>query len=453
MTSNRQAMKSFSQLEREVIEPGNCVACGTCLGLYPEQLKEENNLLGPKPVLKPGAKLEAEGLLEICPGYGIHYKNLNEHFFGEGLQDYVLGNHTAGYIGFSTDKEVRQGGASGGVLTAMLLHLFREGKIQGAVVIEQGRPEPWSARPIIATNEEEIKACAQSVYIPVMTNKILAEVAQFKGTLAYVGLPFQVAALRRLQQRGHQAALKIKFVFGPYKGTSFLLGAVESYVRSNGAKGLEDIESLKYRDGEWPGYLRINLKDGRVFRSPKFYYNYLIPFFITKESLISIDFANELTDVSVGDAWNPRFESQGQGFSVLLTRTAEGTELVREMAEQGLLEIELIEREELIRMHGHMIDFKKRGSFIRIDWLRRLGRKTPRYDYRPVRIGFSRYLVELVISLVIASCSSWPARALAERIPASLLGKLFDGLRRYWKFLSKPTKRKGISHVDYEQID
>ncbi|MCZ7666239.1 MAG: Coenzyme F420 hydrogenase/dehydrogenase, beta subunit C-terminal domain [Chloroflexi bacterium] len=37
-----------------------------------------------------------------------------------------------------------------------------------------------------------------------------------------------------------------------------------------------------------------------------------------------MDFTNELSDISVGDAWHPRYEAQGAGFSVVAARTEKG---------------------------------------------------------------------------------------------------------------------------------
>ena len=444
-------MCNFNQLKNEVINQGNCVACGTCLGLFPDQLIEVEHSSGPRPILRSGAELNSNYLLDSCPGYSINYGELNKEIFGKEITDYLVGNYQESWIGYTKNPKIRRNGASGGVLTAILIYLLEEGLVDGVVVIEQGNPDPWSARPIIATNPEKIKECSQSVYVPVMTNKFLNEAKYFKGNLAYVGLPFQVASLRRLQVMGHKDALKVKYVFGPYKGTSIYFEAIKSYLRSNGVKGLEEVAKIKYRDGEWPGYLRIDLKNGRILRSPKFYYNYLIPFFITKESLISVDFTNELTDLSVGDAWSPKYENQAGGFSVVLARSEKALILAKEMENKGLLALEPVTHDEVLQMHAHMIDFKKRGSFIRIKILRLLRRKYPQYDYRPESIHFTRYFIELIISLFLLICSTKPSRILAEKVPGPVLGWVFDFLRRFWKFISKPTKRKGLTQVSYNQ--
>ena len=51
-------------------------------------------------------------------------------------------------------------------------------------------------------------------------------------------------------------------------------GAIRSFLRGRGIKDSNKINSLKWRAGEWPGYLEIILGDGRVTRAEKFYYNY-----------------------------------------------------------------------------------------------------------------------------------------------------------------------------------
>ncbi len=96
-------------------------------------------------------------------------------------------------------------------------------------------------------------------------------------------LPDQVASLRVLQQAGHPAAANVRYVLGPYVGTNMYFAAIESYLRANGIHSLDEVAELRYREGEWPGYLMIRTRHGRVLRAEKFYYNYLIPFYITQQ--------------------------------------------------------------------------------------------------------------------------------------------------------------------------
>lgn len=447
-TSTTLSPEVWPRLQAEVIRPGLCTHCGSCVGLSHGSLTMQSGDFGPLPAAcSPGPVMLPEAAYAACPGKGLNYPALNRDLFGALPSNWPAGHVRRSYIGYASDPAIRRLGASGGVITRTLLYLLESGRIDGAVVVRQGVPRPWHASPVIATTAQEICAAAQSVYAPVPVNTLLDEMAAFTGTLAYVGLPDQVASLRRLQQLGHPAAAKVRYILGPYVGTNLYFGAIESYLRSNGIAQVEEVTELRYRAGEWPGHLLIRLRDGRELRAAKFYYNYLIPFYITRSTLYAVDFTNELTDISVGDAWHPRYEAQGGGFSVVAARTAQGAALLEEMQAAGALTLEPVALDEALAMHGHMLDFKKRGAFIRMAWRAALGKPVPDYGYRPAAIPRPRYLVEMVISGVFAVCSTPLARRLVERVPIALLGPLFDTLRKRWKEVSKPTKRRGLAET------
>ena len=176
----------------------------------------------------------------------------------------------------------------------------------------------------------------------------------------------------------------------------------------------------------------------------------MLPFYATKSVLYAVDFTNELTDISVGDAWNPKYEKLGQGFSVVISRSKKGEALLNEMSEKKFIDIEAIDIDEATAMHGHMLDFKKRGSFIRLNWRKALGKKVPEYGYYPKHIPLSRKFVEVIISSIFFIGSTGPARKIVEFIPISILGPFFNILRQSWKAISKPSKRKGLRDLEFE---
>lgn len=403
---------------------------------------------GPLPVAQGAVQVPALAY-EACPGKGIDYPDNTRALFGRLPENWLLGCYRRLYVGRATSPDIRRRAASGGVISQTLIYLLESGLIDGAVVLQQGRPRPWQAEPVIARTPQDIMSAAQSVYVPAPVNTILPQMEAFHGRLGYVGLPDQVASLRVLQQAGHEGALKVDYVLGPYVGTSMYLGAIESFLRASGVKSLAQVASLRYREGEWPGYLQATLHDGRVLRARKFYYNYLIPFYITQASLQAVDFSNELTDISVGDAWSPRYEKRGEGFSVVVARSEQAEALLQQMVHEGYLALEETTAKDAMSMHGHMLDFKKRGAFIRNDWRARAGKRAPNYGYRPEHIPLSRKLVELVIVLLFGVCRTRVARRLVQWMPLSLIGPLFDVLRRSWKATSKPVKRKGLGSVPF----
>lgn len=401
--------------------------------------------LGPLPVFGKAANFPAMAG-EACPGQGIDYPALYHTHYGCLPDDWRIGIVEKMWTGFAVDPTIRRTGASGGVTTQVLIYLLEEGLVHGAVLARQGIPAPDEASWFIARSRDEILQCAQSVYIPVsMLDALPAFVPGERYAMTCV--PEQSAALRVLQHGGHQQAQQVDFVLGPYTGTALYPAAIRTLLRSKGICDDDAITSLKWRAGEWPGYLEIKTASGREVRSKKVYYNFLIPFFVTQTSLQSMDFANEFTDLSVGDAWSPKFEALGAGFSVIAARNPRMAQVMRDMQARGLIDLTPVDPVEASAMHGHMIDFKKRGGYLRNRWRRMTGRAAPDYGLRPEPIGFSRVVVEIVISTIFAVAGTKLARKIVEWIPESLLGPLFNNLRLFWKSASKPAKRKGLSNL------
>jgi coenzyme F420 hydrogenase subunit beta len=436
----------WQRLQSDIIDHGLCTQCGTCVGLSEGVTFTEREDGVPVPIRTDEDGSIPRAAYEGCPARYCHYPNLNNHVFGKLPENWLSGVVEKVYIAYSTDESVRDRSASGGVISTSLIHLLEAGEIDGAVCLKMGEDKPYEATPVVARTPAEVLECAQSVYSHTPVNTILETVSDLDGPLAYVGLPDQVASIRKLQQQGHPSVDSIQYVFGPYMGTQMYFEAVRSFLRSHGVSDESKITDLDYRAGEWPGHLRVGLEDGRVLTAEKFYYNYLIPFYITSSSLQLVDFTNELTDISVGDAWSPKYEAKGEGYSVVLARTPEGVSLLQRMEEAGQVSLDEIPLEEALDMHGHMIDFKKRGSFIRNSWKP----VQPEYGYRPADIPTSRIAVEWILRVFFGIGQNRLARRVVEHIPLSIIGPLFNTLRKNWKRVSKPTKRQGLHNIEFD---
>ncbi|MDA0376355.1 MAG: Coenzyme F420 hydrogenase/dehydrogenase, beta subunit C-terminal domain [bacterium] len=435
----------WHKLKTEVVDTGLETQCGTAVGVSEGTLQYEEQNGVPTVVKMNNTKAVPKASYDACPGRYCNFSDLNEFVFGKQPENMLAGVVEKAYIGHATDESIKKNGASGGVITRTLIHLLETKKITGAVVLRMSKDEPWKAVPFVARTKEEILSSGGSVYSLTPTNTILSELANEEGPLAYVGLPDQVAGIRKLQQLKHPSVANIKYVLGPYTGTQMYFEAIRSFLRSHGVKSETEIADLKYRAGQWPGYLQITLKSGRVLKAEKFYYNYLIPFFITSGSLQLCDFTNELTDISVGDAWSPKYEDLKGGHSVILARTKEAVSLLESMKQAGELSLEEITLTQALDMHGHMIDLKKRGSFIRNSQKP----VAPDYGYKPTHIPASRKAVEHVLGTFFWIGRMPLARFVIEHLPLSIVGPCFNILRKTWKNASKPTKRKGLSEMKF----
>jgi len=433
---------------QQVVKHRNCAGCGACVLFSNETSKMVRTPSGPIPDFE-NASFE-EAALNICPGIGINYPELYEHHYGGQPLSYLHGEIKKVRVGFSGSPDIRKNGASGGVITSVSKYLLKKGMVDGVVCVQQGIPEPRDASVIIARTDKAIELAMQSVYIPVSVLDILSS---FKPNENYamVCLPEQSAALRKLQQMGHPAAKQVKYLLGPYTGTALYPAAIDAFLRSRRVPRKEKVTQLKWREGEWPGYLEIKTDSGKILQSKKIYYNFLIPFYVTHTSLRSMDFVNEFADLSVGDAWSPKYEAERKGFAVFVTRSEEMEAIVQEMIKKGFLEAEKQPLEKSIAMHGHMLDFKKRGGYIRNRMRAFFGHPVPDYGYKPVGIAVSRKLTELVISSVFLLAGNRVARFFMTLIPEKVMGPAFDFMRLKWKNISKPAKRKGLNSYKIER--
>jgi coenzyme F420 hydrogenase subunit beta len=439
-------VKSIENL-RSVISHNLCNRCGTCVGLSEGKIVFGDKTAEYLPEIKHKLSDElADRIWRACPGKYFDFPAYRKLFFPEVAHFHTYtGPYQEIFIGFATNPEVRINSASGGILTAILLWLLDKNLIDGAVVTAMSESEPWLAKSFIATTPEDIIRAAQSKYIITSVNEILPLIETFQGRLAYVGLPGQVQAIRKLQAMNDPSVRNIHYIFGPFYGNTLHFSSIKSFLRSYGEKDYHNISKLWFRYGEWPGNMRIEMKNGRIIQLPKFHANYLIPFHILKNSLLCTDLSNEFTDVSGGDAWAPVYEERGKGFSMVISRSKKGQEILEQMLSEGYLSLQHIDENEAITMHSHGYDLKKRGAFIRMKFRRMIGLPVPDYGYELKGFPLSRYLMEMIITPLFLVLGTPPARWIVEKIPPAFLGKIFEKSRKIWKKSTYRIKRTDLS--------
>lgn len=374
----------------------------------------------------------------------VNYPALNEFVFGHYPDNWLVGTYRKIYVGHVTDETVRRNSSSGGILSGTQLYLLRKRKIDGAITLRMRADVPYLTEPVVAATEAEILAGAQSKYTVAPVNQILAQLPGAYASLSYTGLPEQIASIRKLQRMQHPSVAPISYVLGMFYGETLGFSAVRSLLRAHGAHRTEDIMSLAFRAGEWPGHLRIDLRGGQTITVPKFYANYLSPSHITPYSLWQVDYMAELADIACGDAWAPVYEERGKGWSVVLARTEKGESLLEEMRAEGVVSLSEIGESELINMHSLGLDVKKRGAFIRIARRRARGLPVPAYGYEPMNLPLKRRLFEYVFSFVLWLFHRRAFVWLLEHLPVALMGRMFVVARKLWKKSTKTTKTAGL---------
>ncbi|MBN1918650.1 MAG: Coenzyme F420 hydrogenase/dehydrogenase, beta subunit C-terminal domain [Verrucomicrobia bacterium] len=444
----------LKKLEQEVTSTGLCLGCGACVGVcrsgalwFPDELGDC------VPRRRRGSLSDGDEWAYLgCPGRDVDFPTLNQFCFGGQPPNPMLGHWRSLWVGYSGDPAVRRAGASGGVLTTIGLSLLEQKLVDGVIALGPDPERPYRSKPVIARTPDELKACAQSKYTVHPVLRVLAELRRTPDAerYAFVGLPCQIHAVRKLQAAGNPEVRKITWVLGSYCGNILQFGAVHNFLKLYGIDDLSRVVDLQYRAGEWPGKMRVALDDGRVFEMPKFYANYLIPFYILPRCLTCTDLAAEFADISGGDAWAPVYEERGKGYSLIVARSDKGQRLIETLLEQKRLEAEPITEGEAMDAHAHMLDFKKRGAFIRLWRRRRHGKAAPEYRYNLAGpLPLQRAAFESVLRFIFWACSFEAARYLVSQMPVGLTGRLFERARRLWKRATRSTKRKGFHGLEF----
>ena len=437
----------MEDLRTHVIEAGNCTHCGACAGSI--RTRRE---CGRRRLARCRTRFAPSGPATSRAFWLAHAvvagrRAVSELFeaFGRTPQDWLIGRHQALFTGHAADPAARRRGASG-VISRTLIHLLETELVAGCVVLRQGAGRPRSRGPVLATSLV-ILAAAQSVYAVTPVLYIPSDLKRVKGIWHWSACPTRSQPSACCRSPAIQSPSASAGCSAPY-GTQMLRPGRPPALQP-GARQCAD-HAVAMVVGEWPGYLEVETADGQVLRAEKFYYNYLIPFFVLRNCLITPDFANELTDISVVDAWSPAFEAERAGHSVAVARTSAARHPGGGDARCGTPGYWNRYRgprsrpwpydrpEEARNLHPPELA----GEGWPADPALRLPAGGDRTGSAAGRMGDLR------------SVRDWAhRRGTASRwspcMPLSVVGPTFNWLRKTWKSASRPVKRRGLAEVDF----
>lgn len=401
-----------------------CSGCGTCVGICPTNaLTMHKNQDGYIPVLDPKKCTECRLCIKACPSNTLDLNELNKYIFGKEPEDWFLGNYIGCYVGYSTERKLRYQSASGGITTALLVFMFEEGMIDGAIVTKMSEKSPLEPEVFIAKSREEIISASKSKYCPVPVNTALKYVLNHDEKLAIVGLPCHIHGLRKAEFLNKKLRERIVIRIGlfcshtaSFQGTKFLLNRV-LHVK------VEDIFKLDYRGKGWPGGMTIKLRNGteKLFPSD-FYLKYLhLPLFIPPACLFCSDETSELADISLGDAWLPELMDDNIGESIIMTRTKLGKEILQKAVSNGKLKTTKINSNKILVSQKAPLYFKKRRLKARISFMKILGEEMLELRTKLIKPGAIDYIAAIFTYLNLYISSRRSFQKILSYIPLPVL--------------------------------
>lgn len=344
-----------------------CRGCGSCAGFCPQgaiTMKEHDGKFFPS--IDFSKCVDCGLCVKVCP-VTSNVNELSEFVFGKKVEDIWLGNHLNFYAGYATNDKIRYNSSSGGLATTLLIFALEKELIDGALVTRFKRNNPLKPEVFLAKSPEEIIRASGSKYCPVALSSQIDKILRNKGNYAVVGLPCHIYGIRYAEMMLKEVKDKIVLHLGlfcqhtiTFDGTMVLLKKLHVHPKN--------VKKLSYRGEGWPGKIIVTLKNGSKKKfSFKHMWSILFGafFYSPPACLLCSDMTAEFADISLGDAWHPRYMHDTRGRSMIITRTEKGREILEKARLEGKIKVEKLKREDILKSHKLAIYFKKRNIHAR----------------------------------------------------------------------------------------
>jgi coenzyme F420-reducing hydrogenase beta subunit len=261
------------------------------------------------------------------------------------LTNYFIGNNLGVFIASARKYEVRQRSASGGVATAILRYLL-ENKYVDAVIVPKPRFMKGFVYGIwtVTQNPKEIIEFAGSLYAPTFGfNKIFNYALKKFKRIAVSALPCYTKAIRKILEL--QGRSQDVFIVGLYCDNTPGIYATK-YALKFFKIPVEEVVSLRFRDGRWPGHTVIQTKRGSFSISfPIFWNSGFGQYFHGVGCYLCTDHTNVLADISLADPWTLPYDliEKIGGATLVITRTDKGLKIFKKAIEDKYIEAEEID--------------------------------------------------------------------------------------------------------------
>lgn len=272
-----------------------------------------------------------------------------------------MGNYIACRKGYAMEQGVRDYAASGGMVTALLCNMLKNGDINGAWVTKtKFVNSELTYDTYIATTEEEIRDAATSVYMDIPLLKHIDLLEEFEGKVAVVMTPCMMNGLTKILERKPQLKKKVVLKLGLYCSGSHDKKATTLSMKKAGVTA-ENATRLYYRRGHWRGMSSIVYNDGneKTFSYTKLLCAYKNAYFFEKNSCMHCTnhFA-ETSDISFGDVWLKEMKKLDKKHTSCVIRNEKALQYFNQATADGAITASHIRSSDMIRSQKRALVFK-----------------------------------------------------------------------------------------------
>ncbi|WP_411826040.1 Coenzyme F420 hydrogenase/dehydrogenase, beta subunit C-terminal domain [Luteolibacter sp. AS25] len=394
---------------KDIVEGNYCIGCGGCA--YVASLDMKMNRFGE--YTPDTSSLPKDELLDkagfVCPFLNEEF---NEDRLGEEFLKKENPNHSnkIGYYrevlgGHVVEEGFRSGGTSGGFGTWIGSELLKRGMIDGVIhvkdrVREEGEG-PFSNYSM-SLSQEDILSASRTKYHVIEYSEVLKKLEKYpEKRFLFIGLPCVVKSIRRLQiidpRIRDSIAFTVALVCGHLKSMNWSLSLGWGCgIEPKDFRGIryrtkgENIPARAYAFTAFADGAEV-LKDSAEIVGGKFNQGALM----LNACNFCDDVVGETADLTIGDAWLPRFEVDSGGNNMLVVRNEAISRILNEATAEGRVSLSPLSEKEAVDAQAGGFRQRREGLSQRVTAFEKAG------VWHPVkRVSANEFKVPIIRSMV-----------------------------------------------------
>ncbi len=340
--SSDNYINPITELVETVIKGGYCIGCGACTAVRDSpmvmKLDQFGRFQASENILQATEKI-GNDILKVCP---FSDQSLNEDVIGKKLFGTKsnfhdkIGYFQSIYAGYVLDDGYRKNGSSGGMASWIAVTLLNNGLIDGVIHVHHRPPSGEDANLFeyqLSTTQDEILNGAKSRYYPVEMSEMITLIRQREGNYLLVGIPCFVKSIRLLMQQDEILNERIKFCIGLICGhlKSKRFSQMLAWQMGINPLNLESIDFRTKINELKASHYAVTVKGKNntgqkvelIVNSHSMYgTNWGLGLFKYSACDYCDDVVAETADISIGDAWLPRYEDDSSGTNIIIVRNS-----------------------------------------------------------------------------------------------------------------------------------
>jgi coenzyme F420 hydrogenase subunit beta len=290
-----------------------------------------------------------------------------------------LGYYRRILLAHATNPTLRDASRSGGVVTALLNFAITQKIIDSAVVSEASSRVPIKIGPSINLVPDDTLSAVDAKIVPSAVAEAFGRAVFEHGkvSIAFVGIPCHIVALRKLEAWQHKMMGSLRITIGLFCLWTFSLGQLLEYLLDKYHIAANEIQNVDLTPNEY-----LVTTENRVVQIPlseaKSY--------VMNRCRTCTYFTSQLADLSVGGA------GPLKDWSIVIIRTKEGEDFFNKAVKEGVVTTKRIETEPEALAHLlQLASYKRQAALKEIEAMRKVGVVVP----AGVEVFYKRASVEI----------------------------------------------------------